>query len=90
MCSTQWRSLLGLLLLLGECFVLFSDLVELGHVFEELRASLEGDEQLCLLAVTFVTCDGDGSGLDLLESGVVVSIAKGLVLGSESGDGNLT
>jgi hypothetical protein len=36
----------------GVLFVLFSDLVELLHVLKEIRTSLQGDEKLCLLAVT--------------------------------------
>ena len=66
---------LGLLLeLAGGLLVLFTDLVELPHVLEELGAALERDEKLGLLAVAPVVgglnCDGLGS--DLLESRVVV------------------
>ena len=68
-------AVLGLLLhLVGGLFILFADLVELPHVLEEVRASLERDEKLGLLAVAPVVrglnCDGLGS--DFLESGVVV------------------
>lgn len=60
--------------LVGSLFVLFTDLIELLHVFEEVGASLEGDEKLCFLAVASIVrglnCDGLGS--DLLECGVVV------------------
>lgn len=72
---------LGFLLELGSSlFVLFTDLVELFHVLKEVRASLEGDEELGLLGVTTLgvapvarglNCDGLGS--DLLECSVVVS-----------------
>ena len=66
----------GLFSLLCECLVLLSDLVELGHVFLEVGASLEGDEQLCLLGFTSVSIHGDGLGLDLLECSVVVSVRE--------------
>jgi len=60
--------------LVGGLFVLLANLVELPHVLEEVRAPLQGDEELGLLAVASVVrglnCDGLGS--DLLESGVVV------------------
>ena len=43
---------LGLFLkLVGVLLVLFTDLVELPHVLEEVGASLESDEKLGLLAV---------------------------------------
>ena len=73
------RSLAGLLGLLLELasglLVLLANLVEFLHVLEELWASLESDEKLCLLAVTAVVRGLDGNGLssDLLECGVVVS-----------------
>lgn len=78
--NRAWDSLssggvLGLFLeLVGGPFVLLADLVELPHVLEEVGASLEGDEELSLLAITPVVrslnCDGLGS--DFLECGVVV------------------
>ena len=73
------RSLAGFLGLLLELasglLVLLANLVEFLHVLEELWASLESDEKLCLLAVTAVVRGLDGNGLssDLLECGVVVS-----------------
>lgn len=61
------------LFLLGECFVFFPDLVEFGHVLGELRTFLQSNEQLCLLAVSSVSLNCDGSGLNFLEDGIVVS-----------------
>lgn len=79
--KAQKRSLggsgvLGLFLeLVGVLFVLLADLVELPHVLEEVRRSLESNEELRLLAIASVVrslnCDGLGS--DFLECGVVVS-----------------
>ena len=68
---------LGLFLkLVGVLLVFFTDLVELPHVLEEIRASLESNEKLRLLAVAPVVgglnCDSLGS--DLLECGIVVPI----------------
>merc|ERR1712110_181730 len=57
----------------GESLVLFSDLVELPHVLEEIGASLQGDEKLGLLAISLLPLHSDGSGSDLLEGGVLVS-----------------
>ena len=72
-------AILGFLLeLVGGLFVLLANLVELPHVLEEVRAPLQGDEELGLLAVASVVrglnCDGLGS--DLLESGVVVPMQQ--------------
>jgi hypothetical protein len=53
--------------------VLLSELFELFVVLLELRMSLESDEELGLLCVTF---NGDGLSLDLLEGGVVVPKAR--------------
>ena len=72
-CLGDLRSLgFGFFSLGGEALVLLSDLVELLHVLEEIGASLERDEELGLLGVAAGTLHGDGSRLDLLESGVVV------------------
>lgn len=65
----------GVLCILGgESLVLLSDLVELSHVLEEVRRSLEGDEQFGLFTVSVTSwplhCDGSGS--DLFEGGVIV------------------
>jgi len=57
----------------GESLVLFSDLVELPHVLEEIWASLQGDEKLGLLAISLLPLHSDGSGSDLLEGGILVS-----------------
>ena len=65
-----------LLYLLGKFFVLLSDLVELLHSLFEIGASLQSDEQLCSLAIASVTLHSDCLGLDLLKSGIVVSIDK--------------
>jgi len=46
---------LGLFLkLVGGLFVLFANFVELPHVLKEVRASLESDEKLGLLAIASV------------------------------------
>ena len=74
----------SLLLLFGsvafgsKSVVLFSDLIELLHVLEEVRTSLKSDEQLGLLAVSVAswTLHSDGSRSDLLERGIVVSRIK--------------
>ena len=64
--------------LVGGLLVLFTNLVELAHVLEEVGASLESDEELGLLAIASVVrglnCDGLGS--DFLESRVVVPIRQ--------------
>ena len=62
----------------GQALVLLTDLVELLHVLEEVRAALQSDEELGLLAVSVTSwaLDGDGLGSDLLEGGVVVSAAQ--------------
>ena len=64
--------------LVGVLFVLLADLVELPHVLEEIRRSLESNEKLRLLAIASIVrslnCDGLGS--DFLECGVVVSIIQ--------------
>ena len=65
-----------LLYLLGEFFVLLSDLVELLHSLFEIGASFQSDEQLGSLAIASVTLHNDCLGLDLLKSGIVVSIDK--------------
>ena len=72
-------SLLGFFLLLGDFLVLLSDLVELSHVLLEVRAFLQGDEQLCFLAISSVSLDSDGLGFDFLESGIVISIQESKV-----------
>lgn len=65
----------------GKPLVLLLDLGELAHVFEEVGASLESDEQLRLLAAFGAaagTCtltlagDWDGHGADGLEHRVLV------------------
>ena len=60
--------------LVGSLFVLFTDFIELLHVFEEVGTPFKGDEKLCFLAVASVVgglnCDGLGS--DFLECGVVL------------------
>ena len=71
-------SLLVLVLVLtlgSKSVVLFSDLIDLSHVLEEIRASLQSDEQFGLFAVSVAsgTLYRDGSSSDLLESGIVVS-----------------
>ena len=58
---------------LCESLVLFSDLIELPHVLEEIWASLQGDEKLGLLAISLLPLHSDGSGSDLLEGGILVS-----------------
>ena len=40
--------------LAGSLLVLFTDLVELPHVLEEVGASLESDEKLGLLAIASI------------------------------------
>ena len=40
--------------LVGGLFVLFTNFVELPHVLKEVRASLESDEKLGLLAIASV------------------------------------
>ena len=57
----------------GKSLILFSDLIELPHVLEEIGASLQGDEKLGLLAVSLLSLHSDGSGSDLLEGGIFVS-----------------
>lgn len=57
----------------GKSLVLLSDLVELSHVLEEIWASLQCDEELCLLAITFLSLDSDSSCSDLLECCILVS-----------------
>lgn len=57
----------------GKSLILFSDLVELPHILEEIGASLQGDEKLGLLAVSLLPLHSDGSGSDLLEGGIFVS-----------------
>ena len=59
--------------MLFESFVLFSDLIELFHISEEVLASLKGNEELSLLAVALVALNSDGLGLDLKEGGVLIS-----------------
>ena len=62
--------------LVGVLLVFFTDLVELPHVLEEVGASLERDEKLGLLAVSLLPLHSDGSGSDLLEGGILVSIKR--------------
>jgi len=57
----------------SESLVLFSDFIEFLHVLEEVFTSLQGDEKLCLLAVTSRPLNSDGSSSNLLECGVIVS-----------------
>ena len=66
-------SFLGFFLFLGDFLVFLSDLVELSHVLLEVRAFLQGDEQLCFLAISSGSLDSNGLGFDFLESGIVVS-----------------
>jgi hypothetical protein len=66
--------LLGLLKSLGFSFVLLSDFIELLHVFKEFWASVQSNEQLGFLAISSISLDGDGLGLNLLECSVLVSI----------------
>jgi hypothetical protein len=58
----------------GLLFVLLTDFVEPLHVLEEFRASLKGDEKLCLLAVATVVrgLHSDRLSFDFLERGIVV------------------
>jgi hypothetical protein len=64
------RSVLG-----GKPFVLFSNLVELLHVLEEVWTSVKMDEELGFLAfsLTLWALYFDCFGFNFLESGVVVS-----------------
>ena len=68
----EYFSLLGLFWL-SESFVFQSDLVELLHVLVELVASLQSNEQLCLLGVASLSLYSDGSGLDFFECSVSIS-----------------
>ena len=62
----------------GKFLVLFSDFVEFLHVLKEVLASLQGNEQFGFLAVTPASLNSDGSGSNLLEYGIVVSIIHNL------------
>ena len=66
-------SLLGFFLFLGDFLVLLSDLVELFHVLLKVGTLLQGDEQLCFLAISSVSLHSNGLSFDFLESGIVVS-----------------
>lgn len=70
----------GGLILRGKSLVLFSGLLKLAHVLVEVRASLEGNQQLGFLttfsavpAIRFVAGDGNRHGADRLEHGVFIS-----------------
>ena len=74
-------SLLGLLLgtlliLLSKLLILFFDLLEVGHVLLVVSSSLQGDEELGLLALSLLALHGDGLGLDLVEISVLISKDK--------------
>lgn len=74
-------SLLGLLLgtlliLLSKLLILFLDLLEVGHVLLVVSSSLQGDEELGLLALSLLPLHGDGLGLDLVEISVLISKDK--------------
>ena len=69
-------SFLGLFLLLGDFLVLLSDLVELSHVLLEVRTFLQGNEQLCFLAIPSGSLDSNGLSFDFLESSIVISISQ--------------
>ena len=57
----------------GKCVVFLTDLVELLHVLLEIRAFLQCDEQLGLLAIPSIALHSDCLGLNFLERGIIVS-----------------
>ena len=70
-------------LLGGKSIILLLDFLELSHVFEKVRAALEGDEELGLEAASGLGAgavaisagcarDGDGQGPNLLEGSILV------------------